>query len=958
MATVMPPGARISHYRIVGPLGAGGMGEVYLAQDLDLERSVALKILPPRLIANEDRVRRFILEAKSASSLNHPNIVTIHEIGKGEIHPDESKEVSPAPAAPVQFIAMEFVNGKTLADTIHLGTEDLKTLLGYLAQAAEGLAKAHAAGIVHRDLKPGNIMVSKDGFAKVLDFGLAKLTERRSEREDMTSAPTEVQERTGEGVVLGTAGYMSPEQVQGRPVDHRSDIFSFGCILYEAAARQRPFAGDSSVETMHRILSEKPQPLEHLNPKAPAELRRLIRRCLAKTPEQRLQSMKDLAIELREIVEEYDALSVSATSAGSGPSGPPLRPAGMRPAHRAGLVAVAALGLAGLAFGIYGLVGRKGTSGSTAAPQATKMTVIPARGSIISAALSRYGRYLARVSGPPGRMSLWMRQLATGTELEVVPASDPPAGGLTFSPEGDYLYYLVPDPETDGYQTLYQVPSLGGAPRKRTFDVDSAISFAPDGHRVAFLRNIPKTNETALIIFDLDSGESRTLASVKQPETFSAGPAWSPDGRRIAASIWRLDRALSSQMVTFDPENGTQAPIGTGDWGFVSGLAWRPRGEGLVMTALTKDITSTQQVWDLSYPGAAARPITNDLNQYRGVMVSGDGRTVAAIRGARLTNLWVTGADGKSRPRAMTFQSSSENSVGGYEPAGNDAVVFQARDDVYGRLWTVGDDGADLRAITSGPFHALMPHWLPDGSMLFAQIGEDRHHHLWRLDSGGGDPRRLTDGSGEIPLAVSPDGKVTLFRRHDAPRELWAIPTAGGEARRLLQDYDFWATFSPDGNLIAYGSNRDVQGLSRTHTVIAPASGGEPQAVLLLPTNAVNLAWAPGGNALTYIVDAKGVHNVMRQPIAGGPPEPITHYTEGRIQVHHWSPDGQRLLIIRWLDDADNLWTLSAVGGDPVRLTDFATGHMFDARWTPDGRKIIFGYGDHSSDVVLIRETH
>ena len=950
---VLQPGARISHYRVVGPLGAGGMGEVYLAQDLDLERPVALKILPPRLVADEDRLRRFVLEAKSASSLNHPNIVTIHEIGSGTVQSDEARAGENPPTAPVQFIAMEFVSGKTLADTIHLGKEELKTLLGVLAQAAEGLAKAHAVGIVHRDLKPSNIMVTQDGFAKVLDFGLAKLTERQSAREDITSAPTQAQERTDEGLVLGTVGYMSPEQVQGRTVDHRSDIFSFGCILYEAATRQRPFAADSSVETMHRILSEKPRPVEDLNPQAPAELRRLIRRCLTKSPDQRLQSMKDIAIELRDIVEEYDALSASATSA-RGATATAVRPAARRSARLAG-VAVAVIGLAGLAIGIYSLVGRKGGSDAGSVPSAPRMTVIPARGNISGAALSRDGRYLARVSGPPGRMSLWMRQLSTGTEIEVLPPSDPPPRALTFSPDGDYLYYLVPDPETSGYLALYQVPSLGGTPRKRTFDVDRAISFAADGRKAVFLRGIRRTHESTLIILDMDSGETRTIASVKLPERFSTGPAWSPDGKRIAASIWRPDRAMSSRLVTFDPESGTETLIESGNWGFIRSLAWRPDGKSLVMTALTKDITSTAQVWELSYPGAQARPITNDLNNYWGAMGAGDGKTVAAVREVRLMNLWVVGADGKSRARAITFQSSSENTVWEYEPAGNDAVVFRARDEAYMRLWTVGVDGANRRRLTSGPAHAFSPSWLPDGSMLFLHVGEDRRQPVWRLESSGGDPQKLTDGSGEFPAAVSRDGKIALFRREEAPRELWEIPSAGGEAQRLAQDCDGDAIFSPDGKMIAYESNRDVQGLSRTHQVIVPATGGEAVNVVLVPTDAFDVNWAPGGEALTYVADQNGVHNLMRQPITGGSPEPVTRFTEGRIQIHQWSPDGKRLLIIRWLDDADNLWTLSAAGGDPVRLTDFATGHMTGAKWTPDGKKIVFGYGDFSSDIVLIR---
>ena len=242
-ARTLRPEDEISHYRIVGPLGAGGMGEVYLAQDQSLERNVALKILPPELVRSEERVRRFVLEAKSASSLSHPNIVTIYEIGQDGVRSPGEPE-----SGPLHFISMELVSGKTLSTLIHDDHVDLRTLLGYLAQAADGLAKAHAAGIIHRDLKPGNIMVTGDGFAKVLDFGLAKLTEKRDAGVEVSSAPTLVADVTGEGMVVGTAGYMAPEQVQGKAVDHRADIFSLGCILYEAATRRRPFAAETGVE--------------------------------------------------------------------------------------------------------------------------------------------------------------------------------------------------------------------------------------------------------------------------------------------------------------------------------------------------------------------------------------------------------------------------------------------------------------------------------------------------------------------------------------------------------------------------------------------------------------------------------------------------------------------------------------------------------------------------------------
>jgi len=290
-------GTKLGRYEIRTQLGAGGMGEVYLAQDTKLDRKVALKILPADLAANQDRMRRFVQEAKAAAALNHPNIAHIYEIGESD---------------GVHFIAMEFVDGITLRAKIHNEKSDLRTLLKHLQHVAEGLAKAHAAGIVHRDLKPDNIMVTRDGHAKILDFGLAKLLETRPESTDETgeaaTAMMPVQHSTP-GVVMGTVGYMSPEQARAKPVDQRSDVFSFGCILYEAATGREPFAGDSTVDTLHKIIHEPAPAITDFNPSASSELQRVIRKCLAKEPEKRYQTIHDTANDLEELLEEMKGVS-------------------------------------------------------------------------------------------------------------------------------------------------------------------------------------------------------------------------------------------------------------------------------------------------------------------------------------------------------------------------------------------------------------------------------------------------------------------------------------------------------------------------------------------------------------------------------------------------------------------------------------------------------------------------
>jgi serine/threonine protein kinase len=330
---------RISHYTILAKLGAGGMGEVYKAHDTILDRPVALKILPLELVENADRLRRFIQEAKSASALNHPHIITIYEVGEAkaefiEARP-EAKDtndatgdlVSVARETPIHYIAMEFIEGETLTARIHRDQTNLRKLLEYLVQTADGLTKAHAAGIVHRDLKPDNVMINGDGYAKILDFGLAKLVEPppANTGQDNEEVATAILNRSQPGAVMGTIGYMSPEQALGRAVDQRSDIFAFGCILYEIVTGRKPFAGDSMVDSLHKIIYTPAIPVKDLNQNCPYEIQRIIRRCMAKDPEDRYQRIKDIAIDLRDFLEDSKAVSDSGIYSGipslSQPSG-------------------------------------------------------------------------------------------------------------------------------------------------------------------------------------------------------------------------------------------------------------------------------------------------------------------------------------------------------------------------------------------------------------------------------------------------------------------------------------------------------------------------------------------------------------------------------------------------------------------------------------------------------------
>ena len=953
MEHTLEPGDGISHYRIVGALGSGGMGEVYLAQDLTLERRVALKILPPQLVRNEERLRRFVIEAKSASSLNHPSIVTIHEIGSGPITRDgESKDS-------IHFIAMERIDGHTLAEVIHVDKEDLRRLLGYLAQAAEGIAKAHAAGIVHRDLKPNNIMVSRDGFAKVLDFGLAKLTEARMADESASVAPTRTGEHTGAGTVMGTVGYMSPEQVQGKSVDHRSDIFSFGCILYEAVTRRRAFEADSAVDMMHKILHDAPVETQELNPTAPADLRRLVRRCLAKSPDQRLQSMKDLAIELREIADGYDSLSNSASSgSGAGAVLAVPRPAGRRSWLIGGIVA-AGLCIAGVVAGGYFLLGHRASTGPGSGPAAPdmKMRVLMSRDDIEEFVLSSDGRYLAYVTSEAGKTSLNVRQVRTGGDVRILPPQEFAIRGVSFSPDGDYLYYLNQDPVSASYSALFQVPSLGGTPRKVFFDVDTAAGVSPDGSRLCFRRGKPDVKSDTLVVGDLQTGKDRELIRIALPENFVSAPAWSPDGKLVAVAVQTVAGGFRTRISVIDVESGSRETLGSEPFTFADSPAWLPDGKSLIVSAF-RGPGPASQIYRVSYPDGGLRRLTNDLNGYGGLSLASAGRSIAAMRKTDVTNVWVSPADAGQEAHPITFATGSAGSAADPAPLPGGDVVFSASEGEKAYLYRTTAGGSDRRQLVAQGLLSFGPRYSEKAGIVFTQVSEKEFvPHVWRVDPDGGGLRQLTDGKGEFLQDISPEGGILLFAKVDDAASVWSLnPVAGGEAKRLIPDYASERPgISPDGKLIRYLAFTTIDGRLHARSVVIPSGGGEPVAKFILPPGAANSNWSHDSKSVTYIDRNKG-WNLMRQAIAGGEPTELTRFTEGVTTQFAPSPDGERIAVVRRIGQRVALWSVQPGKGEPKFLAEFRSGAITAPCFAPDSKSVYFVYGTSSKDVVLISD--
>jgi eukaryotic-like serine/threonine-protein kinase len=916
------PGTRIGRYEVLTKLGVGGMGIVYKARDTLLDRPVALKLLPPELVKDPDRVRRFVQEAKSASALNHPHIITIYEIGEEPLcdssESTPEKEVGKAngdsETGPrfVHYIAMEFINGDTLRAKINRDKADLKRLLELMVQVADGLSKAHAFSIVHRDLKPENIMVTEDGYAKVLDFGLAKLIEadKLAAGDDMLEAETVMMSRTLPGMALGTVGYMSPEQVQGKPIDQRSDIFSFGCILYESATGRKPFDGDSLIDSLHKIVYAPAPPIREINPDIPAELQRIIRKCLSKAPDERYQSIKDIAIDLRDLLREYDSLppvsaiypSVSSPHH-SFASGSPL-PSGavsgiVQPASRNSrawiALAISAVALFAVAFAFFKIVSHKSSDANPGPPfQNMKVTRLTSNGKSSGATISPDGKYVVHSITEAGKESLWVRQVAASSNVEIVPPAEVDYRGATFSNDGNFVYFVMIE-KSRLIGVLYQIPVLGGSPKKIIEDVDSPISFSPDGARFVFMRNMINPSESRLLIANADGTGERELATRKPPQRYSS-PAWSPDGKTIACSV--ID---GSQMSVIDVrvEDGAERPITTEKWPFVGRIGWFPDNRGLAMIAA--DQTSRlRQIWRLSYPGGETRRITNDLNDYSGMSVTADGKSLAVTQSDALTNLWIAPRSDPARASQITFGAGKYSQLS-WTPDGK--IVYGAMGSGSGDIWIMDADGGNQKQLTSNAGVNIYPAVSPDGRYIVFNSNRGSASNIlnvWRMNSDGSNPKQLTQGSGELGCSVTPDGQWVVYSSNEAfgKQKLWKVSIDGGEPVQLSENTTALPAVSPDGKQVACiyweGLLESPFGIG-----VIPIEGGAPAKFFKLAQGPVR--WTVDGNAIAYINDQNGVSNIWLQPLSGAAPKQLTSFKSDRIFYFDWSRDGKYLAVSRGL---------------------------------------------------------
>ena len=926
-------GATLGHYKIISQLGAGGMGEVYLAQDTKLDRKVALKVLPADVASHRNRMERFVLEAKSAAALNHPYIAQVFEIGEHD---------------GTHFIAMEFIDGVTLGEMIHRDKAALGQLLKYLIQVAEGLTKAHAAGIVHRDLKPDNIMITRDGFAKILDFGLAKLIEAQRSPgyggDRSSEIVTAVMPQASiPGMVIGTVGYMSPEQAQGRvkEVDHRSDIFSFGCLIFEAVTRKRAFEGKDVLDSLHKIVNAPTPQIKDINPVAPNELQHIVRRCLAKEPDKRYQSIKEVSIELEELQQELkgvDYLVQSSTSVGTELNeSPQVEPVSTRSIsarttatvtalstssaeylvgeikrHKLGaLLAIVAFAVvvAGAIFGAYKWLGAAG-SGET--PHALKITRLTTSGTAPRAAISPDGKYVVYVQmGEGRRQSLRVRQVSTSSDIQILPEDGAAYRGITFSPDGDFIFYVRNEPGSDT-ASLWRSPVLGGNARKIIDNVNSYAAVSPDGKQVAFVRTDQGQAAESLMVANIDGSGERKLTARKTPNQFAgSSPAWSPDGKIIAIGQEDVTGGNFRSVIGVRIEDGTEQPFTDRKWSgnYTPDLAWLSDNSGVLVTA-SEQAGSNPQIWFLAWPGNEVRQVTSDLSSFANITVTSDSNTVCAVRSESITNLWVADNTDLDNARPITSGAERYDGYSGINWTPDGRIVFSSQAGGEQNIWMVGTDGGGNRQISSTARRNRMPVVSPDGRYIVWQSNRGSGLTIWRMDIDGGSLKQLTEGGSDYEPQISPDGKWVIFTRVSPGQlqySLWKVSIDGGAAVPIEGGSSSSGSpvISPEGTKIAY---IDAGSRGRySKIVVIPFEGGPAIASVEFPEREDNpgggalgiIQWTVDGRAIAFVRDVKGRSNIWTLPLDGGAPKQLTHYKDLGIRTFAWSRDGKQLALSR-----------------------------------------------------------
>ena len=862
----------IGPYRAIRQLGAGGMGEVFLAHDDELGRNIAIKLLPPHLAADAEHLGRLRNEARSASSLNHPNIVTIYEIGR-----DDSQRA---------FMAMEYVDGQTLREVLRGQALPVRKALQIAGQIADGLAAAHKRGLVHRDLKPENIMITTDGVVKILDFGLAKTF----------GANTDVSEP---GMLVGTYSYMSPEQARAGEIDYRSDQFSFGSILYEMLTGARAFDGASGVETLFMVVRDEAAPLSAIASHVPAPLRWIVDRCLSKDPEDRYVATRDLARDLQYLRDHFSEAGTPTPIREKDTLGTRLRKR---------LPAVAAV--------VFALVAGALITAWARQPEPRTITserYLTYSGHDYSPAVSPDGRLIAFASSRDGKQRIWLKQVADGSEVALTAGGD---DFPRFSPDSSTILYTHVKPGERG--ELWRVPVVGGAPRKLLDDVASA-DFSFDGSTIAFTRNATGLARTDLWLANADGSNPRELARTDIGASF---PRWSPDGKQIAVVTPRGGRVMQS-VIVFDVATGEPKMLATPPKaGEISSVVWTADGRHILYVR-AESVEATV--------GSTARVVRHDVrsdttevvgwSSHNGVIldVLGDGRVVLDARSPR-DNLREIGESEK-----WITRGNSSDRQPAYSPDGK-AILFTSNRSGNLDLWLTTSDGG-VRRVTDDASEDWDPGFTPDGKKIVWSSGRSGNLEIWIANTDGTGAKQISrDGVDAENPTATPDGWIIYNSFNLKKPGIWKVRADGSQAVHLVNARTSLPEVSPDGQYISYLADSRT---ARPKIRVVRASDGKDLGVEIPIRNVRRTAailgrsrWMPDSKAIAFLSqNEEGVNGVYVQDFVPGRDTSATlrelggFDRERATESFGIAPDGKTLTVAGW----EQLFSLFSIEGLPLK---------------------------------------
>ena len=892
-------GETVSHYRVLGKIGSGGMGVVYEAEDLKLGRRVALKFLPREMSENPQALERFRLEARTASALNHENICTIYEIDEHQGQP---------------FMAMELLEGVPLSERMQGRAFTLDTLLDLAVQVTDALDAAHRKDIVHRDIKPANIFITARGRAKVLDFGLAKFSRERQDAAVAAGATMDAPAHlTSPGSTVGTVAYMSPEQARGEELDARSDLFSFGAVLYQMATSRLPFEGATSAVIFHAILEKQPAPPTEVNSALPAKLDEVVAKALEKDRDLRYQSAAEIRADLKRL--KRDSASSGKVAVATAPSSKTQAAAAVAPAsssqvilgearrHKAALLGgalAAVVVIAAVSVGVFKLISRP--AGPAINPLKMTVTKVTDSGRALNAVISPDGRYAAYEYRDANR-SLHVKQLATGSDVVVVP----PQPGLfgtpsRFTPDGNYIYYNHSEKDNPDVNDIYMVPSLGGTPRHVLTDVASAAVFSPDGKQIAFLRFAQNKRDQLLLANSDGTGEHVILARESGPNGFGGDPSWSADGKLIAvpAGEFGSDNLMVVLVVSPEGKEVKQFPYKF----LVNTIAWMPDSSGLFLVAGLEDTRFRPQLLFQPYPTGDVVRVTNDFNQYEGVTVTADSKALMTVQRQFFSNVFVEDAPGKPDAAldANLKPVTSDQANGQWLSWTADGKLLTMDFSLHAYLMDA--DGSNRVAVLEREPIVAFPAGCGPADIAVVSLLRKSAVNLFRLSLADGELKPLTSGTNDFQGNCTPDGKWVVYSASEGGiQHIRKVSIEGGTPVEMASGKVSNPFISPDGKLVAYNQIEGEGAKQKRQFVIQSIDGGPPVRTIAPPNpNSFLAGWTPDNQSLLLLAQTTGlVLNVFRLPLAGGEPVQLTHFDSEPLIVAAvaWSRDGKKVAISR-----------------------------------------------------------